>query len=220
MMRGLSCARRGGMGARRRATARTGADGHVVVWEGCFVSRDVPGAVTAAAGAVAVFLPTCVMALGRRGVYARGTNSSTGPALRWHPGRKAAAARGPSPRPKRMPGVIGPGPPAWSTSILGARSSGRWGRGPAAKRRANSRRRHRRRWTSPPGTRGPASRTGPLASRDRDDGHGREPSGRGLERLGVPAALEGGRRAGRSRGRAVHRGPARRHRPAMRRGSS
>ena len=38
---------------------------------------------------------------------------------------------------------------------------------------------------------------------------------RGLERLGVPAPLEGGCRTGRSRGRAVHRGPARRHRAAV-----
>lgn len=100
-----------------------------------------------------------------------GTNSSTGPGVRWHPERKAAAARGPGPWPERMAGVIGPGPPAWSTSTLGTRSSGRCGRGPAAKRGAGSRRGRRRR-TSRPGARDPASRTGPLVSRDHDDGCG------------------------------------------------
>ena len=39
---------------------------------------------------------------------------------------------------------------------------------------------------------------------------------RGLERLGVPATPQRGCRTGRSRRRAVHRGPARRHRAGVR----
>ena len=150
--------------------------------------------------------------------------------------RVSAADRGHLPdRPLgRVPGagVRGPGARRRRRSRATSCSWARPASGRSPTRRARQRRSRSRRKPCPsyrPSCRsgrgrggGEARPTAPEGARDGgradSDSHGRPASGARAGTARCTGGPEGGRRGRRGRGRAVHRGPARRHRAAMRRG--